>query len=606
LPFIALTGTASFDVLSDVQRELQLKDDQAIVSLESYQRKELHFEVITVQKPQDLPANKKGDWEPAAKQKDLYLVNWLRKLPQQFGYQSDENGDFYERNGERTNSGLIFCPHVNYVFGIHKVTTYLKENLPQMAESIGKYAGKLDPVYLEKTQRGFRNNNLVLLVATKSFGMGIDKPNIRYTLHFNMPPSLEAFYQEAGRAGRDGQKAVCTLLFSEEFSDKGLMQSFIKGAFPGEGKEKMVIYELLNKIEWPDTKRRPGGGIEKILDMMTVSQTQKILIPFENRRAQTIANDIHRDKKEVDYAYEWHYTVKDFASKLRVPVTAQLTSDFERIRSESETFKAIYRMSVVGVIKDYTIDYNADLIEAIVQKHPDDEYVKILTKYVSRYMSHEEAKRVPDEIMHRKDDTVLQKCLGYLIWFVYDRIKKRREEALDVMERAAKVGAYPNENPEKSNAECQRDFSGFVYTYFDSRYTPELREKLYEYNVNLLWEYIDKVSGEPDPARQLRGSCDRLLVENPDNAALLLLRAYARLVLEYNEEDVMNDLEWSLELFEKRVNRLTLIRVTSRFYREVEKQNNLALPIIAGAISRQHLNWLKEFNQRFGGGESHG
>ncbi|MCK4391465.1 RecQ family ATP-dependent DNA helicase, partial [Candidatus Bipolaricaulota bacterium] len=395
LPFIALTGTASFDVLSDIQRELQLEDKDAIVSLESYQREELHFEVITVQKPQDLPASKEKDWKPAAKQKELYLVNWLRKLPQQFGYQSDENGDFYERNGERTNSGLIFCPHVNYVFGIHKVTTYLKENLPQIAERIGKYAGKLDPVYLEKTQRGFRNNDLALLVATKSFGMGIDKPNIRYTLHFNMPPSLEAFYQEAGRAGRDRQKAICTLLFSEKFSDKGLMQSFIKDAFQGEDKEKRLVYELLNNIEW---SQRSHAGIEKIIDTMTVNQTQKVLIPFENGRIKTIARYTHRDEEKVHDAYKWRYNVKDFAGKLRVPVAAQLTSDFERIRTESETFKAIYRLSVVGVIKDYTIDYNAHLIEAIVRKQPDDKYIEMLTTYVSRYMSREEAKKVPDAI----------------------------------------------------------------------------------------------------------------------------------------------------------------------------------------------------------------
>ncbi|MCK4580552.1 MAG: ATP-dependent DNA helicase RecQ, partial [Dehalococcoidia bacterium] len=605
LPFIALTGTASFNVLDDVQRELQLDDEHAIVRLDSYEREELHFEVITVQKPQDQSVSKSEDWKSAAKQKDLYLVNWLRKLPQQFGYQSGENSGFYERNGERTNSGLIFCPHVGNVFGIHEVTTYIKQNIPQIAESIGKYAGKLESGYLDRTQRRFRNNDLALLVATKSFGMGIDKPNIRYTLHFNMPPSLEAFYQEAGRAGRDRQKAVCTLLFSEEFSDKGLMQSFIKDAFQGEDKEKMVIYELLNKIEWPDPKRRPGGGIEKILDKMMVNHTETLLIPFENALIKKIGEDNGRSEEQVRKAYEWHYDVEKFAWKLDVKVDAQLTRNFEHIRNESETFKAIYRLSVVGAVDDYTIDYHKKYIEATITKHSDDEYVKILTKYVSRFMSHEEAKRVPEEIMQRKGNTVLQKCLGYFIGFVYDRIKKQREEALDVMEQAAKAGSYPNENHEKDRDECQRDFSDFVYNYFDSCYTPELREKLYDYDLDLVWQYIDEVKGEPGPAKHLRGSCDRLLVENPDHAALLMLRAYARIVLGYGEEDVMNDLERSLELFKKRVNRLTLIRVTSRFYRDVEKQDNLALPIIASAISRQHLNWLKEFNQRFGGGESH-
>src|SRR5437762_3121967 len=68
------------------------------------------------------------------------------------------------------------------------------------------YAGSLtanDMVNLEEVQQRFKHNELRLLVATKAFGMGIDKPNIRFTVHINMPQSIESFYQEAGRAGRD-------------------------------------------------------------------------------------------------------------------------------------------------------------------------------------------------------------------------------------------------------------------------------------------------------------------------------------------------------------------------------------------------------------------
>ncbi|MCK4682243.1 hypothetical protein KAT59_04385, partial [Candidatus Bipolaricaulota bacterium] len=256
---------------------------------------------------------------------------------------------------------------------------------------------------------------------------------------------------------------------------------------------------------------------------------------------------------------------------------------------------------VVGVIKDYTINYNPDFIEVIVRKQPDDEYVSILTKYVSGFMSTEDAKRIPKEIMQRRGNTVLQKCLGYLISFVYDRIKKQREEALDVMERAAKVGAYPNGNPEKSKAECQRDFSDFVYNYFDSCYTPELREKLYDYDLDLVWQYIDEVNGEPGPAKHLQGSCDRLLVENPDNAALLLLRAYARILLAYHAEDVIKDLQRGFELFEIRMGHFPVVNGASQLYREVEKQGNLGLPVIASAMSKLHLSWLREFNQRLEG-----
>ena len=598
LPFIALTGTASFDVLSDVQRELELEDDQAIVALESYEREELHFEIIRVPQPQDLATNKKGKWEPYATKKELYLVDWLGKLPQQFGCQAGEDSDFYERKGELTNSGLVFCPHVNNSFGIKDISTYLKEKLPHMAGSIGEYAGELDPDYLEETQRGFRKNDLALLVATKSFGMGIDKPNIRYTLHFNMPQSLEAFYQEAGRAGRDRQKAVCALLFSEKFSDKGLMQSFINDAFRGEDKEKRVIYELLNSIE---SSSGSLPGIERMLEDMDVNQTKKLIIPFENGRIKKIAGYTQKPIEKVQKAYKFSYKVKKFAEKLKVRVDDRLKRDFKHIRTESETFKAIYRLSVVGAIDDYTIDYHKRLIEAIITKRTDDEYVKMLSQYVSRYMSQEEAKHVPEKIMQRKGDTVLQKCLGYLISFVYDRIKKQREEALDVMEQAAKVGVYPNDDPEKDPNACQRDFRDFVYTYFDSRYTPELRKSLYNYDLDLVWQYINEVKGEPTPTKNLRGSCDRLLVENPNNAALLLLRAYARIILAYSEEDVVRDLQRGFELFKGQVGRSAAVDAASRFYREIEKQGDRMLPTIRGQMIKLHLEWLKEFNQKLGG-----
>lgn len=598
LPFIALTGTASFDVLSDVQRELQLEDDQAIITLESYQRKELHFEIIRVPEPPDLPANKKTAWTPHARQKNFYLANWLKKLPQQFGYHSSEYSDFYKCNREQTNSGLVFCPHVNNVFGIHEVSAYLKENLPHIAESIGKYAGELDPVDLGETQCGFRNNDLALLVATKSFGMGIDKPNIRYTLHFNMPLSLEAFYQEAGRAGRDRQEAVCALLFSEEFSDKGLMQSFIKNAFRGEEQEKTIIYELLNWIETSDGSR---PGIERILEKMVIGQTRKVIIPFENERIKKIARDTRNPLKKVQNICKFRHTIEEFAWKLGVRVNERLTNDFRHIRTESETFKAIYRLSAVGAIEDYTIDYNKNLIEAMITKCADDEYIETLSQYVSRYMSQEEAKRVPEKIIQRNGKTVLQKCLGYLISFVYDRIKKRREEALDVMEQAAKVGVYPNYNPGKDRDACRRDFSDVVYSYFDSRYTPKLRNSLYSYDLDLVWQYIDKVNGEPGLTKHLRGSCDRLLVENPDNAAFLLLRAYAQILLTYSEEDVLSDLQRGFGLFKNQLGHSATVEAASQFYRKIEKQGDRMLPAIRGQMIKLHLEWLKKFNQKLEG-----
>jgi len=166
------------------------------------------------------------------------------------------------------------------------------------------------------------------------------------------------------------------------------------------------------------------------------------------------------------------------------------------------------------------------------------------------------------------------------------------------MDQAAKVGSYPNKHSEKSKAQCQSDFGDFVYNYFDSRYTQELRDSLYEYDIALVWRYIDKVKGEPDPVKHLRGSCDRLMVDNPNNAALLLLRAYTRILLVYNAADIEKDLERGFELFKKQMDHIEIVKAGSRFYREIEKQGDEKLPAIRGQMIKLHLEWLKEFNHK--------
>ena len=115
-------------------------------------------------------------------------------------------------------------------------------------------------------QDRFKRNELSLLAATKAFGMGIDKPNIRFTVHFNMPQSIESFYQEAGRAGRDRKKAYCAILYSkfqiqemqnEEAMttvDRDLMLSFYYNSFRGIQKEKRIMWELLNEISYPEKR----------------------------------------------------------------------------------------------------------------------------------------------------------------------------------------------------------------------------------------------------------------------------------------------------------------------------------------------------------------
>ena len=634
LPIIALTGTASFDVLSDVQRELKIYDEQAIVMPKTYERDELKFKILSIPKP-ELPektTQKTGKdlanvdltlKKTVAEQKQAFLVQWLKNIDEQFETELFQDINFFELQGERTNSGLIFCPHVGWVFGVKEVAAYIRQEIPELAGHVGVFASKLEKdketPNLRETQRKFKRNELSLLVATKSFGMGIDKPNIRYTVHFNMPPSIEAFYQEAGRAGRDQNEAVCVLLFSDDiksfggtkvFADKDLMVSFHRNSFKGPEKEKRLLHELLNQIEFPDGSVSPG--IEHILESMEKGESRVIVVGFENDRIRQITDflrrEINKDFNEdiVRDARGWCYEVEEFIKKLKgefkdrfnkwpagrgvmEKFVPKLKKDFLCIRSDQDTFKAIYRLSLVGVISDYTLDYKEKTIISTIQKRSNEEYIDELQNYISRYVSKEEARQIPEVISNHRGKSTLQKCIGYLIDFVYERIAQKRMEAIDIMEEAARVGASGG------------DFESYVNTYFDSRYIPELREYLRDYTMDIVWRYIEEVNGEFDPANHLLGACNRLLVENPENAAFLLLRAYARFVVDdFSNDQAISDFKQGFEQFgNSGMDWKSLILASSKFHELVEEQNRTALPFIEIPISQLHLKWLKEFNNRF-------
>jgi ATP-dependent DNA helicase RecQ len=633
LPIIALTGTASFDVLADVQRELEISADDAIISPEKFEREELQFKVIEVDAPEiaDQDPFKIRNAVALAKQdKLIHSLNAMENPEANGGDKTSES--FFALNGVETNAGIVFAPHVGGEFGVRTLTRVVTDKLPALVGVTKYYAGSdedLDDAALNEVQQQFKEDKISLLVATKAFGMGIDKPNVRYTTHFNMPSSIEAFYQEAGRAGRDRKKAVCQLLYCPQTKevkngnsvtvDQDLLLFFHDNAFKGEEKEKYHLHELLKEIRFPDGQ--VGNGIIPRLENLPVGETATIIISFQNDCIATLTNYLQEhvnknfDKRMVENAALFTSNVGEFIRRLRSEFNkargeyptaygqleryeSALRPEYMKIRNQLDTLKSVYRLSVIGVITDYTVNYRAEQIKATIYKRTDEDYIRLLQDYIGRYVSQQDKLRIPDDIRSSRGENTIQRCLHQLVAFVYSMIEKKRRQALISMEDAAREGLIGDDA-----------FARLINTYFDSRYTEPLRPYLRDYTLDVLWKFIEDTQGEIDALNHLRGACDRLLNENPDNAVLQLLRLFARMLLAAGENtNEIDGLEsgWTLLRQQLEMDRVTYAASVGRFYRLAVSYDERVKPVLDRWILRIHAQWLKDFNSQFLRGLDHG
>ena len=180
-PIIALTATATDKVRSDIKKNLGIMDAKEFKS--SFNRPNLYYEV-----------------RPKTKDVDKDIIRFIKQHP--------------------GKSGIIYCLSRKKV---EELAAILRANDIKAAA----YHAGLDSPTRTQTQDDFLMENIDVIVATIAFGMGIDKPDVRFVIHYDIPKSLEGYYQETGRAGRDGGEGICLAFYSSKDLDK--LEKFMEG-----------------------------------------------------------------------------------------------------------------------------------------------------------------------------------------------------------------------------------------------------------------------------------------------------------------------------------------------------------------------------------------
>lgn len=300
----AFTATATKEVREDILESLKLRDAKIFIS--GFDRENLK---ITVER---------------GISKNIYILDYIE-----------------ENKGE---SGLIYCSTRKEV---DKLCDLLKAN---GINALSYHAG-LSDMERKKNQEDFIYDKVDVMIATNAFGMGIDKSNIRYVIHYNMPKNIEGYYQEIGRAGRDGEKSECILLFS-----------------PGDVQTQKYIIETGTTN--PFRKRNELEKLQSMIDLVYSNGCYKkyILNYFGEEREEDCNNcsNCLFDGEFIDKTIDAQKVISCVYRMKRPFGIGVIVEVLRGSKNKKLIEQGLDKLTTYGIVKDYTKDELKDFINTLI------------------------------------------------------------------------------------------------------------------------------------------------------------------------------------------------------------------------------------------------